>query len=167
MVHSNHLRYLVFGLLFLLAACSSTVGEPAPAPSQVKEPAAATVEQEAVPVEEVVTAKKDIKPEVIVSADEAQSEVAAAVEQMASTEEEAMPAETEAEEVAVEVHEVIAEEKNAAAQGPTEAQQQLLDSLAVKGTPPELFNEVWLNSEPLKLADLRGKVVIVEFWTFG
>lgn len=51
--------------------------------------------------------------------------------------------------------------------GPTARQQQLLASLAVKGAPPELFNEVWLNSEPLKLADLRGKVVIVEFWTFG
>lgn len=25
----------------------------------------------------------------------------------------------------------------------------------------------WINSEPLKLADLRGKVVLVHFWTFG
>lgn len=25
----------------------------------------------------------------------------------------------------------------------------------------------WINSEPLKLADLRGKVVVVHFWTFG
>lgn len=25
----------------------------------------------------------------------------------------------------------------------------------------------WINSRPLKLADLRGKVVLVEFWTFG
>lgn len=51
--------------------------------------------------------------------------------------------------------------------GPTKAQQQLLDSLDVKGMPPELHNQVWLNSDPLKLAALRGKVVIVEFWTFG
>lgn len=51
--------------------------------------------------------------------------------------------------------------------GPTEEQRQLLASLNGMGAPPELFNEVWLNSEPLKLADLRGKVVIVEFWTFG
>jgi hypothetical protein len=50
---------------------------------------------------------------------------------------------------------------------PTEAQRQLLASLTVLGAPPELNNEVWLNSEPLKLADLRGKVVLVEFWTFG
>ena len=32
---------------------------------------------------------------------------------------------------------------------------------------PEISNTVWLNSEPLRLADLRGKVVMVEFWTFG
>jgi nucleoid-associated protein YgaU len=50
---------------------------------------------------------------------------------------------------------------------PTDEQLQLLASLDEKGTPPELLNEVWLNSEPLKLADLHGKVVIVEFWTFG
>jgi thiol-disulfide isomerase/thioredoxin len=25
----------------------------------------------------------------------------------------------------------------------------------------------WINSEPLTLADLRGKVVLVHFWTFG
>ncbi|MFB3062535.1 MAG: redoxin domain-containing protein [Candidatus Binatia bacterium] len=32
---------------------------------------------------------------------------------------------------------------------------------------PELTNEVWLNSEPQRLAELKGKVVLVEFWTFG
>jgi hypothetical protein len=36
------------------------------------------------------------------------------------------------------------------------------------GEAPELNNEVWLNSpEPLRLADLRGKVVLLEMWTFG
>jgi hypothetical protein len=50
---------------------------------------------------------------------------------------------------------------------PTPAQQETLAGLSALGQPPELFNEVWLNSEPLKLADLHGKVVIVEFWTFG
>lgn len=32
---------------------------------------------------------------------------------------------------------------------------------------PEITNKVWLNSEPQHLADLQGKVVMVEFWTFG
>lgn len=32
---------------------------------------------------------------------------------------------------------------------------------------PEILNKTWLNSEPLRLADLKGKVVMVEFWTFG
>jgi len=32
---------------------------------------------------------------------------------------------------------------------------------------PELKNETWLNSEPLTRADLRGSVVLIDFWTFG
>ncbi len=32
---------------------------------------------------------------------------------------------------------------------------------------PEIAGQVWINSEPLRLADLKGKVVLVEFWTFG
>ena len=36
------------------------------------------------------------------------------------------------------------------------------------GPAPELENTVWLNTDsPLHLADLRGKVVGVEMWTFG
>lgn len=32
---------------------------------------------------------------------------------------------------------------------------------------PELSNTVWINSAPLRLADLRGKVILLEFWTYG
>lgn len=32
---------------------------------------------------------------------------------------------------------------------------------------PELSEKVWINSRPLKLTQLRGKVVIIEFWTYG
>ena len=32
---------------------------------------------------------------------------------------------------------------------------------------PEIEAELWLNSEPLRRSDLDGKVVLVEFWTFG
>ena len=32
---------------------------------------------------------------------------------------------------------------------------------------PELAAAEWINSEPLKLSELRGRVVLIEFWTFG
>lgn len=32
---------------------------------------------------------------------------------------------------------------------------------------PAITNDTWLNSAPLHEADLKGKVVMVEFWTFG
>lgn len=32
---------------------------------------------------------------------------------------------------------------------------------------PEVESAVWINSAPLRLAGLRGKVVLVEFWTYG
>ena len=32
---------------------------------------------------------------------------------------------------------------------------------------PEVAGEHWINSEPLTTPGLRGRVVLVEFWTFG
>lgn len=49
----------------------------------------------------------------------------------------------------------------------TADQTALLALLKNHGPAPELFNETWLNSAPLTVAELRGKVVMIEFWTFG
>jgi hypothetical protein len=36
------------------------------------------------------------------------------------------------------------------------------------GAPaPAVAGGPWINSAPLRLADLRGRVVAVEFWTYG
>lgn len=41
-------------------------------------------------------------------------------------------------------------------------------SLPNLGPAPELTNEIWLNVDaPQRLADLRGKVVAIDMWTFG
>ena len=39
-------------------------------------------------------------------------------------------------------------------------------NLPQRGIAPEFDNQTWINSEPLQLAQLRGKVVLVDFWTF-
>lgn len=58
----------------------------------------------------------------------------------------------------------------------TPAESQPLDadilqypaSLPDLGLAPELTNDTWLNVDsPLRLADLRGKVIALEMWTFG
>jgi hypothetical protein len=52
----------------------------------------------------------------------------------------------------------------------SEAPEPMLTSASLPdlGPAPELTNEVWLNVDaPLRLADLRGKVVAIDMWTFG
>ncbi len=50
----------------------------------------------------------------------------------------------------------------------TVAQPASRASLPDLGPAPELTNETWLNVDaPLRLADLRGKVVVIDMWTFG
>jgi hypothetical protein len=40
--------------------------------------------------------------------------------------------------------------------------------VAMKMPAPEFKGiDEWINSEPLSLSDLNGKVVVLHFWTFG
>jgi thiol-disulfide isomerase/thioredoxin len=39
--------------------------------------------------------------------------------------------------------------------------------VGVGSSAPEVTGETWLNSPSLRIADLSGKVVLVEFWTFA
>jgi hypothetical protein len=48
--------------------------------------------------------------------------------------------------------------------GPSEAAGRLV---ALGQAAPEITGGPWINSEPLSLAGLRGRVVLVEFWTYG
>jgi len=49
---------------------------------------------------------------------------------------------------------------------PTQAAES--SNLPDLGEAPELTNEVWSNTpEPLRLANLRGQVVLLDMWTFG
>ncbi len=40
------------------------------------------------------------------------------------------------------------------------------ESLIGRPAPP-IRSKTWLNSEPIEWSSLRGKVVLVEMWTFG
>jgi thiol-disulfide isomerase/thioredoxin len=51
---------------------------------------------------------------------------------------------------------------------PAPAPPEVEVALQDLGVAPELTNETWLNSdEPLSMEGLRGKVVLLEMWTFG
>ena len=52
----------------------------------------------------------------------------------------------------------------------SDTQSPVMDSSSLPdyGPAPEFVNKVWLNTDkPLRLADLRGKVVAVDMRTFG
>jgi outer membrane biosynthesis protein TonB len=156
----------VTGLMLLLAACGTTEtatvqSDFATATSAANQPNTPTPEP---PMKEEMAATEEsmANEETVAKEPTATTEIMP-TEEMAEPTEEVMEAPTE---------EAMAEDKEEMAEQmdmpqPTEAQQQLLTSLPIVGTPPELNNEVWLNSDPLQLADLRGNVVIVEFWTYG
>ncbi|MGH7419883.1 MAG: hypothetical protein ACREKB_19100 [Candidatus Rokuibacteriota bacterium] len=54
------------------------------------------------------------------------------------------------------------------AAGSAPGRGEAADRLVRVGRPaPEITGGPWINSEPLSLAGLRGRVVMVEFWTYG
>ena len=60
---------------------------------------------------------------------------------------------------------VPAEPSSIPQESPTKIETVMLPNL---GQAPELQNEIWLNTDhPLRLAELRGKVVLIDMWTFG
>ncbi len=57
---------------------------------------------------------------------------------------------------------------NRVAQAADDARRTYRSGLPVEGTFPSLDGAVeWLNSEPLTAEQLRGKVVLVDFWTYS
>ena len=54
-----------------------------------------------------------------------------------------------------------------AARSPSQSVESSVPAAAPVTAPEFPPNTQWLQSEPLKLANLRGRVVIVQFWTFG
>ena len=54
--------------------------------------------------------------------------------------------------------------------GPADRQDRpaVRSDLPDLGPAPEIANTVWINSDrPLRLAELEGKVVLIDMWTFG
>jgi len=41
------------------------------------------------------------------------------------------------------------------------------DVVAPGKPAPELAAGAWINSEPLTMQGLRGRVVLIDFWTYG
>ena len=180
MLKPNGLGWWAFGLVLLAVACSPTLGEP----------------QAATSVTELATPTQVARTEITATLDVAESAVSATREKTPTPTSTAQPptetpeaeatlTETSVPTIADPTAEVqatptnmptvtveaesgdVAQVEAEPGPGPTEDQSKLLASLQGYGPAPELHNEVWLNSEPLELADLRGKVVMVEFWTFG
>jgi hypothetical protein len=179
LIRSDGLRWWAFGLVLLAVGCSPTLGEPA-APNVTKVANLTEIARTE------VTATLDVA-EPMASATRQNTPTPTSTTQLPTEtrETEVTPTETsvptsseltaelqapptDAPRVTVEAEsEDVAQVNAEPGPGPTEHQSNLLASLQSYGPAPELHNEIWLNSEPLKLADLRGKVVMVEFWTFG
>lgn len=47
------------------------------------------------------------------------------------------------------------------------AGQRTVSAAAIGTAAPEINEANWLNSKPLTMAGLKGRVVALEFWTYG
>ena len=176
----NRFEWLTFGLMLFATACSPPLGGPQAAtdlgelstPAQVARTevtATLDIAEQVVgtPPEKTPRPTPTARPLTVTPEVEATlTETPAASFVDPTAEISATPVETptvmaEAESAGVAPNEAEGEP------GPTEEQLTLLAGLQGYGPAPELHNEVWLNSAPLGLAELRGQVVMVEFWTFG
>jgi hypothetical protein len=149
---------LVLSLVALISACG-VPGTSPPTPTVVQEPPPIKVTQPQPTAVSGVAGPVETAP-----AENAPAQTPTARIEVAPTEVQDTPTPKPVTEPLVASDESVSEDED---KGPSEEQLRLLASLESQGTAPELLNEAWLNSEPLKLADLRGKVVLVEFWTFG
>jgi hypothetical protein len=176
----NGLRWWAFGMALLAVACSPTLGEPQSATSATELAIPTQVARTEITAtldvaEPAVSAKRENTPTLTSTAQpptetpEAEATLTEPpVPTIADPTAEVQATPTNTATVTVEAEsEDVAQVEAEPGPGLTEDQSKLLASLQSYGPAPELHNEVWLNSEPLELADLRGKVVMVEFWTFG
>jgi hypothetical protein len=64
--------------------------------------------------------------------------------------------------------EIRADSIETASEPVAESRSELAHTLPDLGLAPDFNNQVWINTDtPLSLERLRGKVVLVEFWTYG
>ena len=166
MLKSIYTGGILWGLAALLIACGGSSADPPPPHTEAQPTAAVDVAPEEVAVE-TPTVVTEVAPPEDVAADAPAATEQAAMSADAAPAAEAAAPEDPAEETAAGPESEPADASPQTPPGPSPEQQAVLDGLEVIGAPPELSNEIWLNSDPLKLADLRGKVVIVEFWTYG
>lgn len=157
MFKADRLRYMMLSLIVVISACG-VPGTVSPTPRELEEASPTRAAQTesaaasglAVPVESTPT-QSGVAQEPTAAATRAKPVENTRVEKLEANVE-ATPEES-----------AISNTED----GPSEQQLRLLASLQSRGPAPELPNDAWLNSEALRLADLQGKVVLVEFWTFG
>ena len=69
---------------------------------------------------------------------------------------------------AVALQETLALDSAPSAGQPSSTLMPFRAALEDYGPAPELENKVWINTgQPLRLAALRGQVVLLDMWTFG